>query len=194
MIRSLHLADVFTLGNMFCGTGAVLSAVGFARTGGTAHLYAAVALVALAAVVDFLDGRVARMRGTASALGQQMDSLADLVSFGVAPAAIAYAMGLDGPLDVAALCFFAACGLARLARYNVTAAALAARSGEAAPKVAYYEGTPITFGFLPLAAALVAHHMGAIAAAPRAPLHLVTLLFVVSGCFMISKTLRVPKP
>ena len=76
-----------------------------------------------------------------SALGRELDSLADVISFGVAPAALAYAAGLDGGWDAAALIYFVCCGVSRLARFNVTAEALAA--GSSSGKVAYFEGTPI---------------------------------------------------
>ena len=92
-----------------------------------------------ALVFDVLDGRIARWRQTSSALGRELDSLADVISFGVAPAAIAYACGMQGLCDRVVLVFFVACGVSRLARYNVTAEALSEGTG----KVKYFEGTPI---------------------------------------------------
>ena len=90
-------------------------------------------------MLDFADGRVARWRHKSSPLGADLDSLADVISFGMAPAALGFAVGLRGALDVAVLLYFVACGISRLARFNVTADALADESG----KVKYFEGTPI---------------------------------------------------
>src|SRR6185503_2342181 len=90
-------------------------------------------------VFDVLDGRIARWRHKASPLGRELDSLADVISFGVAPAAIAFAAGLDTVLDQVILMYFVGCGVSRLARFNVTAETLSEGTG----KVKYFEGTPI---------------------------------------------------
>ena len=89
MIREFHLADWFTLGNAVCGTGALFSAMSYIETGATKHIYYACALVLAALAFDVLDGRIARWRQAASSLGRELDSLADVISFGVAPAIIA---------------------------------------------------------------------------------------------------------
>lgn len=73
-------------------------------------------------------------------LGQEMDSLADLISFGVAPAILAFTLGLRTPLDTIALLWFTSCGLARLARFNATVALVPADSSG---KIKYFEGLPI---------------------------------------------------
>src|SRR3978361_917364 len=99
----------------------------------------AAALAPAAFIFDVLDGRIARARHQHSALGRELDSLSDVISFGMAPAALAFAAGLQGGWDAAALIYFVCCGVSRLARYNVTAESLAA----GADKVAYFEGTPI---------------------------------------------------
>lgn len=192
MIRAFHVADLFTIANGFCGVAAVFAAMRFVASGGRGQLYLACLLVPCAIVFDFLDGRVARFRHESSPLGKEMDSLADLISFGVAPAAIAYAAGLQGGIDQLVLMFFAGCGLSRLARYNVTAAELAGPSG----KVKYFEGTPITFSILPLGILLLDFRDGSLAVATLrgASVHFVALAFFVSGCLMISKTIRIPKP
>ena len=189
-VRALRGADYLTIGNGMCGVLAVLAAVRYAGHPDGRALVAALVLVLMGLACDFLDGRVARMRGEASALGGQMDSLADLVTFGVAPAALAYALGLDRTGDAVALAFFALCGLGRLARYNVTAATLADGRG----KVPYFEGTPITFGVVPLIVVLALHRAGHLGAMAEVPLHLASLAFVASGMAMISKTIRIPKP
>ena len=194
MIRGFHLADVFTMANGACGVAAIFAAIRYAVSGEPRHLVLAACLIPLAIAFDFLDGRVARWRHTSSPMGREMDSLADVVSFGVAPAAVAYAAGLDGVGDQAILLCFAACGLSRLARYNVTAEKLA--EGSLSGKVAYFEGTPITFSIIPLTLLLLALQARWSPAASPLGLttHLMALPFLVSGGLMISKTIRIPKP
>ena len=138
MIRNFHLADLFTIANGFCGVGALFEAMRFLTTGIAAMLYTAALLIPLAFVFDVLDGRIARWRHAASPMGREMDSLADVISFGVAPAGIAFAAGLTSRLDQLVLMYFVGCGLSRLARFNVTADALATETG----KVRHFEGTP----------------------------------------------------
>src|SRR3954471_11234738 len=139
MIREFHLADWFTLGNAVCGTGALFSATSYVQTGIVKHVYFAAALVFAALVFDVLDGRIARWRQKSSSMGRELDSLADVISFGVAPAMIGYSCGFQGMYDRVLLAYFVACGVSRLARYNVTADALSEGTG----KVAHFEGTPI---------------------------------------------------
>ena len=91
------------------------------RRSDTADLLVAAAFAPAALVFDVLDGRVARWRHTSSALGRELDSLADVISFGVAPAALAFACGMSGGWDALVLVYFVCCGVSRLARYNVTA-------------------------------------------------------------------------
>lgn len=192
MIRSFHLADGFTIANGFCGVSAIFSAMKYLATHEAQHIYVAAALIPLALVFDVLDGRVARWRHTASALGRELDSLADVISFGVAPAAIAFAAGLNSWAEQVLLIFFALCGLSRLARYNVTAEQMAAETG----KVQYFEGTPIPTSVVPLGILIAAFHYGQLSGYSTADtrVHWVTWLFFLSGCLMVSKTLRIPKP
>ena len=126
MIRSFHLADVFTIANGGCGVAAIFHAMSFIEDKQLWHLALAVGLIPLALVFDVLDGRIARWRHKASPLGRELDSLADVITFGVAPATIAYGLGLRTGLDQAMLIYFALCGLSRLARYNITADEMAA--------------------------------------------------------------------
>ena len=193
MLRSFHVADLFTIANGACGVAAIFRAMRHVATGHTRDLYLATALVPLAIVFDVLDGRIARFRREASPLGRELDSLADVISFGVAPAAIAFACGLDGALDQALLVWFAACGLSRLARYNITAAAVVKGPSD---KVPYYEGTPITTSIVPLGLVVLAWSRGHAQALPLlgGSLHALALVFLASGCLMISKTIRIPKP
>ena len=160
MIREFHLADWFTLGNAACGVGALFAVMSFLQTQDAAHLLYACALVPAAFVFDVLDGRIARWRQKSSAMGRELDSLADVISFGVVPAAIAYAAGMQGLWDRILLVFFVACGVSRLARYNVTAEKLSA----GADKVAYFEGTPIPSSILLVGLLALATWQGAIGA------------------------------
>jgi CDP-diacylglycerol--serine O-phosphatidyltransferase len=192
MIRSFHLADFFTVANGFCGIAAIFEIIKYSSTGHVRHAYFAALLVPLALVFDVLDGRIARWRHQASLLGRELDSLADVISFGVAPAAIAFGVGVNSPLDQLILIYFAVCGLSRLARYNITAESFSAESG----KVEYFEGTPIPTSVIPLGVLMLAFYRGNLYPVEVLGLdfHLTALLFFISGCLMISKTLRIPKP
>ena len=197
MIRGFHLADFFTLGNAGCGVASVFFAMSFVETRSVDYFLAAAALLPAAFVLDVLDGRIARWRHTHSALGRELDSLADVISFGVAPAVLGYAAGLRGGWDCVILIYFVCCGVSRLARYNVTAESLS----EGGAKVKYFEGTPIpTSVVLAAVLAFAAWHnrlgdhvyWGVWSAGPW-ELHPLALLFAVSGSLMISKTLHIPK-
>jgi CDP-diacylglycerol--serine O-phosphatidyltransferase len=198
MLRDFHLADWFTLANAFCGTGAVFAAMRFLQEGRVRDLLLGMALIPLAFVFDALDGRVARWRRSSSTLGRELDSLADVISFGVAPAALAYACGLQGGWDWLVLSYFVGCGVSRLARYNVTAESLAGEGD----KVPYFEGTPIPTSLalvILLAAAAATGNIGEgiwLGSLQLGPwqLHPLVLVFALSGSLMISKTLRIPKP
>ncbi|HEX3694746.1 MAG TPA: CDP-alcohol phosphatidyltransferase family protein [Polyangia bacterium] len=198
MIRQFHLADAFTLLNGFAGTGAVLAFMRFLLERDKRCFWLGAWLLPAALVMDVLDGRVARWRKKASPLGQELDSLADVVSFGVAPAAMAFAAGLRGGWDVLILMYFVGCGISRLARYNVTATSLSAENR----KVTHFEGFPIPSslllaGIIALLAATdhwqEALPFGWFELGPWT-LHPLALLFAVHGSAMISKTLRIPKP
>lgn len=197
LLRGFHLADWFTLANAACGTGAVLALMAAMAEGSSRLLLFAAALIPLALLFDVLDGRVARWRHQQSSLGRELDSLADVISFGVAPAAYAYAVGMRGGWDVAVLLYFVACGVSRLARYNISAESMAAETG----KVRYFEGTPIPtsvllVGLLALAVWLGrsgdALWFGSTLLGPW-QLHPLVLLYALSGSLMISRTLRIPK-
>lgn len=197
MLREFHLADFFTLGNAACGVGAVFLAMLFMASQDVRHFLLAAALAPVAFAFDVLDGRIARARHQHSPLGRELDSLSDVISFGVAPAALAFAAGLQGGWDAAALIYFVCCGVSRLARFNVTAEAMAGGSG----KVSHFEGTPIPTSVLLTALLAFAAWQGRLGdelygGAWRVgpwDLHPLALLFVLSGSLMISKTLRIPK-
>ena len=198
MIRGFHLADWFTIANAFCGMGAVLAVMAYLTGALPNGLLWAAALVPAAFVFDVFDGRIARWRQTQSALGRELDSLADVVSFGVAPAALAFGAGLDGLWDCLVLAYFVACGVSRLARYNITAEALAA---DASGKVKYFEGTPIPTSVVLVGILALAAWQGRTGEAIYGghwliagwQLHPLVLLYLLSGSLMISKTLRIPK-
>lgn len=199
MIREMHLADVFTLGNAACGVGGVFCAMAFLATESMAYFWAAAILAPAAFAFDVLDGRIARWRHTHSAMGRELDSLADVISFGVAPAALGFAAGLQGGWDWVALIYFVCCGVSRLARYNVTAEKLA--QGSESGKVKYFEGTPIPTSVVLTGVLAIAGWKGRLGedlpwgvwTMGPADLHPLALLFVLSGTLMISKTLRIPK-
>jgi CDP-diacylglycerol---serine O-phosphatidyltransferase len=198
MLRDFHVADFITLGNAACGVGAVFCAMVYMATEETRYFFIAAALAPAAFLFDVLDGTVARARHEHSILGRELDSLADVISFGVAPASLAFAAGLRGGWDWAILIYFVCCGVSRLARFNVTAESLSA-GGE---KVKYFEGTPIPtsvvlVGVLAYAAwteRIGDAVFGGVWNVAGADLHPLALLFFVSGSAMISKTLRIPKP
>ena len=131
------LPNLFTTGNLFCGFWAIISV--FQEK----FLYAAIAIL-LASAFDILDGKVARLSGATSKFGIQYDSLADLVSFGIAPAVLTFSWALRpyGRFGWLAAFLFVVCGALRLARFNVQTS-----SGE----VKYFKGLPI-----PAAATMIA--------------------------------------
>jgi CDP-diacylglycerol---serine O-phosphatidyltransferase len=197
MLRDFRAADFFTLGNGFAGCGAILAFMRYCVSDEARFFWIGAALMPVALVMDILDGRIARLRNEASPLGQELDSLADVVSFGVAPAAMAFACGLRGEADALCLMYFVACGISRLARYNVTAASLSSATG----KVRYFEGMPIPSSLLLVALLAVLFALGhtgndlplSVWQVGPISLHPLALLYVAHGSAMISKTLRIPK-
>jgi CDP-diacylglycerol--serine O-phosphatidyltransferase len=195
MIRDFHMADWFTLGNAACGTGALFASMAYLQAGDPRHVYSAWALIFAALVFDVLDGRIARWRQKASALGRELDSLSDVISFGVAPAVLGYACGLQGAHDRIILAFFVVCGVSRLARYNVTAESFSDASG----KVKHFEGTPIPSSFALVCVLGAAALSGALGeqiwfgewTLASYTLHPLSLMFAASGSLMIS---RIPIP
>jgi CDP-diacylglycerol--serine O-phosphatidyltransferase len=200
LIRSFVLADFITLANATCGTGSVLLCLNYLEAGHYNPFLAwAFALLPLAFVFDAADGAVARWRRRSSPYGADLDSLADIVSFGVAPAVIGFTLGLRGFWDSMILVYFVCCGISRLARFNVTSATL---TDSSTGKVRYFEGTPIPTSLLVVLVFFVAWKMGASGDAlwggewhlGPAVLHPMALLYFASGSAMISERLRIPKP
>lgn len=199
MLRSYTLADAFTLANAACGTVTIFVCLEYLASGKQkVVIWPVFGLLLLAVICDVLDGFIARKGRRPSILGADLDSLADLISFGVAPAVLGYTLGLRGMWDIAILVYFVVCGLSRLARFNVTAENLADESG----KVTHYEGTPIPTSLVLVAilGILVAldrtgasFWLGSINT-PLGTLHFFSLLYALNGSAMISGSLRIPKP
>ncbi|MFM2153890.1 MAG: hypothetical protein RL199_2325, partial [Pseudomonadota bacterium] len=152
------LPNLFTLGSIFCGVWAILQTTSHASgdIAATDDYFSASLAIILGSFLDACDGRVARLTGTQSAFGVQLDSLADVITFGVAPSILLYRWAL-APLGLGGFvvaCVFASCGALRLARFNVSAARETGPSN-------YFTGLPI-----PLAAGAV---VSVVIAATRAP-------------------------
>ena len=197
MMRSYTLADVFTLSNAASGTVSIFLCLNYLAEGERGFLWMAFLLLPIAAICDAFDGWVARKRQSSSLMGADLDSLADIVSFGVAPAVLAFTLGMRGLWDIIFLVFFVCSGISRLARYNVTADSLSDESG----KVKYFEGTPIPTSLVLVVILGIAFWMDATGDAlwggafklGGATFHPLVLMYVLSGSLMIS-TLKVPKP
>lgn len=172
------LPTFFTAGNIFLGYLAIVQAFQGAMAalggnlGSNSHFEAAAKMIGVAVLLDGIDGRIARLTNTVSDFGRELDSLADVITFGIAPAVLAYAWGIrfvqaSGALaDVLTragyfVCFlFLLCGAARLARFNITTNPVPKNPGRADRK--YFVGLPI-----PSAAGMVA---AVVFAADSAPL------------------------
>ena len=108
------LPSLLTMGNMFCGYACVVYAM-------RGEYETAAPFIGFAIVLDMLDGRIARLTGATSAFGVEFDSLADVISFGMAPAILSFQWGLSplGRLGWAAGFLFVAAAAMRLARFNI---------------------------------------------------------------------------
>ena len=163
------LPSMLTLANMFCGYACIVYSL-------RGELEKAAPLIGLAIVVDMLDGRVARMTGTTSEFGVEFDSLADVISFGVAPAILAFQWGLHplGRLGWAAGFVFVATAAIRLARFNIQAGTVDKR---------YFVGLPSPAAAGVPAATIFFHPEGF--TSPLAAL-LVLAMVIVPGLLMVS--------
>lgn len=197
MFRSLVLADLITLANASCGMAAILLCLNHASGAHGPYFWIVFVLLPLALICDILDGFVARRLARHSPLGADLDSLADVVSFGVAPAVLGSTLGLRSPWDELILIYFVVCGVSRLARFNVTAPSLADRTG----KVKYYEGTPIPTSIVIVAFLGIAYFrgcvdthilFGSLRIGPWS-LHPFVIVYAISGGAMVSSTIRIPK-
>jgi len=202
MIRQLQMADFITELNGFCGIMSIFSSLRFCLGDQTdlTNAWIALAFMPFGLFFDFMDGRVARWQKKSSLLGQELDSLADLISFGMAPASLAFAIGFRTFLDTLLLTFFVLCGLSRLARFNVSVQYV---PKDASGKSKYFEGTPTPTSLSLMAVAgwwvnkgwvLESLPLGVVMKDTILEFHPSVLLFVVHGCAMVSKSLKVPKP
>ncbi len=200
MLRSFTWADLLTIFNAACGTISVFLCLDYIATGNRRFLWAAFILLPAALVFDVLDGYVARLdKRRQSVLGADLDSLADVISFGVAPAVLGFTLGLRGGWDMVILTYFVVCGVSRLARFNATTEAL---TDAATGKVKYFEGTPIPTSVVLVLVLGLAQYLGrvdeqlwfGVYQVGPALLHPLSLMFAASGSAMISATLRIPKP
>ena len=200
MLRTYTWADLLTIANASCGTISIFLCLDYLATGRPRFLWAAFILLPLALFCDVLDGHVARLnKKRQSVLGADLDSLADVISFGVAPAVLGFTLGMQSGWDIVILTYFVVCGVSRLARFNVTASALA---DETTGKVKYFEGTPIPTSIVLVIILGVAQYLGhvgdqlwfGVVRIGPAELHPLVLMFGASGSAMISATLRIPKP
>ncbi len=164
------LPSLFTLGNMFCGYACVIYAM-------RGEYEVAAPFVGIAIVLDMLDGRIARLTGTASEFGVQFDSMADVISFGMAPAVLTFAWGLSslGRLGWAVAFLFVTGAALRLARFNVQSASVDKR---------YFVGLPSPAAAGILAATVYAYPAGL--TNPRWSIPAIALV-VVPALLMVSK-------
>ncbi|KIO06473.1 hypothetical protein M404DRAFT_484188 [Pisolithus tinctorius Marx 270] len=203
--RNFRLADLVTIMNGVCGSLSIFSSAKYLVTDDDDYLRWALALPLAGLMFDFFDGKVARWRKSSSLLGQELDSLADLISFGVAPAVLAFAVGLRTYLDTVCLTGFICCGLARLARFNATVALV---PKDTTGKARYFEGLPIpsSLGLVAMLSYWVRQGWiegkdgipgGLVtlwgASGGRGEIHPVSIIFGLWAAAMVSKTLRVPK-
>lgn len=146
------LPNLFTVTSIFCGFYAMILCAGSARP---EQLYQAALAIFFAIFFDGFDGRVARLTKTQSQFGVELDSLADVISFGVAPAILVYKWALS-PLGLGGIliCFaYTACGALRLARFNVIARRSAHGGG-----ARFFVGLPIPLAAGVLISVVIAHH------------------------------------
>lgn len=199
MLRSYTPADALTIGNAACGTIAIFLCLDFLATDSRRFLWLAFFLLPMALVCDVLDGYVARLNPKRqSTLGADLDSLADVISFGVAPAVLGFTLGLRGGWDMLILAYFVVCGVSRLARFNVTASVL---EDPSTGKVRYFEGTPIPTSILIVVLFAFAFYIDrvdeslwlGVTRVGFALLHPLAFIYAASGSLMIS-TIRIPKP
>jgi CDP-diacylglycerol--serine O-phosphatidyltransferase len=154
------IPSLFTTANIFCGFSAVILSVGGSVALSSGNIDEAVAdfdiaakFIGWAVLFDFLDGRVARMTNSTTQFGVEFDSIADVLTFGIAPAMLAYCWGYGfmpefGRLPWAISFFYLICGALRLARFNVQASKPAMQKSGASPKLdkKAFVGMPIPAG------------------------------------------------
>lgn len=200
LVRNLHMADFITLLNGFSGFYSIISCLRYGLTGQSHYVQRAHFFICLGLFFDFFDGRVARIRNKSSLMGQELDSLADLISFSVSPAIIAFAIGFRTTIDTLFLLYWVLCGLTRLARFNVLTNNI---PKDATGKLQYFEGLPVPLNlvwvvfmaFLVYTDRTLENLPGPIFfKGTFAEVHAISFGFIVQGCGEISKSLHIPKP
>jgi CDP-diacylglycerol--serine O-phosphatidyltransferase len=211
------LPTLFTAGNIFLGFYALLETFQGAMdtlqnaAGAQFHFQTAALSIGLAVFLDGLDGRIARMTNTTSDFGREMDSLADCISFGIAPAVLAFAWGIQfvaPPTDLITLeqlrragyffsFVFLLCGAARLARFNITKNPIPKNPGRSDRK--YFVGLPIPSAAAPVAAVVYASgstplHWWVFSAAWLALLALLSFLMVCTWRYPSFKDVHLTRP
>ena len=116
ILSLMKIADIFTVGNLCCGILSILLAIDGLFDLSALLLF----LAAVFDVLDVLDGKIAGLLHQKNSFGKQIDSMSDLVSLGVAPALLFYSLSTPGVLGIIVTLFFVACGMLRLARYNIS--------------------------------------------------------------------------
>ncbi|SCV67670.1 BQ2448_5281 [Microbotryum intermedium] len=231
LVRNFRLADIVTLGNGFCGALSIFSSAKYLLTADRTYLWSiqlkassiaqrhhtdtvtsahrhAVLYPVGGFIFDAFDGKVARWRNESSMLGQELDSLADSISFGVAPAVAAFCIGLRTPADTFVLTTFICAGIARLARFNATVALV---PKDDTGKSKYFEGLPIPSSLFLVGVMAYLVKLGMIDGpggrgsglpggiilplreALGIDLHYAAVVWFVWAMMMVSKTLRIPK-
>lgn len=160
LIKYLKLADIFTVANLSCGILSIIMSI--ERNFGLSAL-----LLFIAVIFDVLDGKIAGLMHQRNSFGKQIDSMSDLVSFGVAPMLLFYALQTPAPWVSVLLLFFVTCGMLRLARYNVSEA-----QG--------FEGVPITVNGVLFPVLFLVYSKY------PASLHAWPLIILIQGLLMIS--------
>ncbi|KAK9898645.1 CDP-diacylglycerol--serine O-phosphatidyltransferase, partial [Cystobasidium minutum MCA 4210] len=208
LVRNFRLADCVTIMNGVCGSLSVFNCGKYLITQERSYLWIALWAPLAGMFFDLFDGKIARWRKESSMLGQELDSLADSISFGVAPAFLAFTIGCRSTLDIFALATFICCGIARLARFNATVALL---PKDSTGKSKFFEGLPIPSSLVLVGCMSYCvwnnyiegpNGIGAglpggfISALEKTPLemHWFSIIFVIWAALMISKTLHIPKP
>lgn len=166
------LPNLFTVSSIFCGFYVIVLC---SSMRGPNALHQATQAIFFAIFFDMADGRVARMTRTQSEFGVQLDSLADVISFGVAPAVIVYHWALKslGLWGLLVAFVYIACGAIRLARFNVLAARTSNQAGN------YFTGLPIPLAAGMLASLVMVHQRTAAPVGTRAT-HILWLILVLS--------------
>lgn len=160
---NIIIPNMITCGSIFCGTASLIMTL-------HGRFIASALLIFFSTFFDFMDGRVARKLDGSSAFGEQLDSLADALSFGAAPAFLVYASYMNNMTDVLGICataFFVLCGILRLARFNVCHV----------PE-GPFQGLPIPAGGLTLASLVLSRY-------PISPIIVMFSMFFV-GVLMVS--------